>query len=757
MRVKLVFETPLPKRCCWYEISDTEQQYNSIRDLEASIMQAFELETQGPYGFNLSLDAFELLPSGTIFGLLRENDTICVKPRLIDDKIEGKIADQAQEKVVVNKVSKKSFVTPPELNKRKHQASREEGEFKRNDLQTKKRKTGSSSSSDSSTNDERTSESDTSSRTSSDPDNNKRSKNKKFKINSGGKNITTGKQKSLINSKKIKKNKTKKESSSEDSDSSSDSSSTSCKSERDTVTNDDIQAKRILRASTTNESNATRLKITPQNMAEPELKNVDNVDQMHLKMELGGNVLNEAQESSSVMNSPSVQSKFSANGDPSEYTKEYYGNLEIKPPLSLSSTSNKKKGYLQGMLALTPNHVRFANEEKGNNKTLPNGKFSEERPKETDNISLAFQSPQDVPPGRAIVTRVDIQQAAKKRKTRKKKKGQHNAQQNLIHEQGYSEKIVESHGVISEEIKKFDQGDIIDYTQLELYGNCPRVGDTIAYKILELSASFTPELSDYKESNILAFDALQGLVKLKPNPKNQPSNDSERPLNKFELKGLEDEFLIEGQERGMNIQTHHWSELREVRRKAKSFIPLKMTEHTEDKKSTRKRKAAVNTKEEIERKTTPKRAAKTKTEEAKAAAAAASASTSSVPKTKKKKTEKKEEDEIANTVTLPKQKEFLANAKNLKVVIYKSANEEQEEDETKDEESEDKKGIKNGSESLEDSLFTLNAEPHKHSTGSYGWTASHTKAKIKVEIDGKEVELPVTINFNITVHNSSKK
>nr|CAG8456251.1 2744_t:CDS:2 [Entrophospora candida] len=41
-------------------------------------------------------------------------------------------------------------------------------------------------------------------------------------------------------------------------------------------------------------------------------------------------------------------------------------------------------------------------------------------------------------------------------------------------------------------------------------------------------------------------------------------------------------------------------------------------------------------------------------------------------------------------------------------------------------------------------------------SSGYGWTASLPNSRIKVEINGEEVELPVTINFNVSVQGSKK-
>ncbi|CAG8526066.1 10184_t:CDS:2, partial [Scutellospora calospora] len=180
------------------------------------------------------------------------------------------------------------------------------------------------------------------------------------------------------------------------------------------------------------------------------------------------------------------------------------------------------------------------------------------------------------------------------------------------------------------------------------------------------------------------------------------------------------------------------------------------TEVSEDKKTTpRKRK----TEETVERKTNPRRAAKTKAEEAKAAATT-SASTSSTTKTKSTKKTKTEKGEGPS---LPPLKAFLANAKELKVEITQSfGKEENPNADSKVKEGEEEKepanpeAPKNGDSSSSEPLYTLMAKPQKHNTGNYGWTASIPKGKIKVDIDGSEVELPVTINFNVTVQGSKK-
>ena len=71
----------------------------------------------------------------------------------------------------------------------------------------------------------------------------------------------------------------------------------------------------------------------------------------------------------------------------------------------------------------------------------------------------------------------------------------------------------------------------------------PRIGDKIGYKILELSFDYTPEISDYKEAEVLSFDNEANIAKLylaedciKPK-----KEEDESFFRKFELPLSDDE------------------------------------------------------------------------------------------------------------------------------------------------------------------------------------------------------------------------
>ncbi|CAF0894321.1 unnamed protein product [Brachionus calyciflorus] len=55
----------------------------------------------------------------------------------------------------------------------------------------------------------------------------------------------------------------------------------------------------------------------------------------------------------------------------------------------------------------------------------------------------------------------------------------------------------------------------IDYEKFEALNTAPRVGDKIAFKILEISSNFTPEISGYKNGEVLEFDQNTNEVTLK--------------------------------------------------------------------------------------------------------------------------------------------------------------------------------------------------------------------------------------------------
>ncbi|KAE9608000.1 putative coilin domain-containing protein [Lupinus albus] len=56
----------------------------------------------------------------------------------------------------------------------------------------------------------------------------------------------------------------------------------------------------------------------------------------------------------------------------------------------------------------------------------------------------------------------------------------------------------------------------VDFDKLTPYTSSPKEGDVIAYRLIELSASWTPELSSFRIGRILHYDAKSNMIQLEP-------------------------------------------------------------------------------------------------------------------------------------------------------------------------------------------------------------------------------------------------
>ncbi|XP_072167687.1 uncharacterized protein [Diadema setosum] len=73
-----------------------------------------------------------------------------------------------------------------------------------------------------------------------------------------------------------------------------------------------------------------------------------------------------------------------------------------------------------------------------------------------------------------------------------------------------------------------------DYSSFPPLLGAPRTGDTIAYKILELSSIYTPEVSAFKEGEVITFDHATSTIQLRLSPQSavlEPRRDG----GKFEM------------------------------------------------------------------------------------------------------------------------------------------------------------------------------------------------------------------------------
>ncbi|RUS21915.1 hypothetical protein BC937DRAFT_91053 [Endogone sp. FLAS-F59071] len=119
-----------------------------------------------------------------------------------------------------------------------------------------------------------------------------------------------------------------------------------------------------------------------------------------------------------------------------------------------------------------------------------------------------------------------------------------------------------------------------DYNKMENFVGAPMAGDVIAYKVLEMSALYTPEISDFKEATLQSFDPNTNTATLRLLHASAPAIGAELELDpdtglpqrrRFELddETLRDEFLIvdvAGTEGVGDVVVVNWTDLIDVRR-----------------------------------------------------------------------------------------------------------------------------------------------------------------------------------------------
>ncbi|KAJ3139164.1 hypothetical protein HDU90_000527 [Geranomyces variabilis] len=86
-----------------------------------------------------------------------------------------------------------------------------------------------------------------------------------------------------------------------------------------------------------------------------------------------------------------------------------------------------------------------------------------------------------------------------------------------------------------------------DYESMPLFTNRPVVGQVLVYKLLELSQSCTPEISDYKEATVIAYDNKRSLITLQPvlDSCDAHGNTDSDAMSRL-LPASDDEWVVEG-------------------------------------------------------------------------------------------------------------------------------------------------------------------------------------------------------------------
>jgi hypothetical protein len=143
--------------------------------------------------------------------------------------------------------------------------------------------------------------------------------------------------------------------------------------------------------------------------------------------------------------------------------------LVIRPPLSLSASANKKKGFVKEMLAVKPKHVRFGIDEPIEEI------FDTDKPSKSDEIEPALPAP-----GRLINTYVNFERKIKGKKNGKVSDGKRKVNEMLPSYETLNGGINKCNA--SNEFGEIEASGR-NYNDLSLYNGQPVVGDTIAYKV----------------------------------------------------------------------------------------------------------------------------------------------------------------------------------------------------------------------------------------------------------------------------------
>lgn len=96
------------------------------------------------------------------------------------------------------------------------------------------------------------------------------------------------------------------------------------------------------------------------------------------------------------------------------------------------------------------------------------------------------------------------------------------------------------------------ENDLTDFSSLKPLTGVPKSGDIIAYKVLEISASCTPEVSQYKVAKVISVDDSQ-MIQL------QNINSSEAHKNKFHVEIEDDDEILTNTDTQLEVCLHYSS------------------------------------------------------------------------------------------------------------------------------------------------------------------------------------------------------
>ncbi|RKP06187.1 hypothetical protein THASP1DRAFT_31994 [Thamnocephalis sphaerospora] len=553
MRIRLESVAPLVPLRCWYEVP--AQNDLTIHQLLQQIAQDFGLATSGKSTLALELDGFRLLPSGRAGGLLRENDLL---------RVISLVRDEASSKTttVAGKTAKRS---------RSVYARACAEDTSDSSLRASKRRTHTAAS--------------------------KRLHAKAEKPTLPDTDASSAQEASQTDSTSESSSESSAESSAESSTSSSESSSESSSSESENDSDsDDSSASDSDSSSAPSEvaiANDTSKAEAAKSMAKqdavtdstltPPGKGTSATHRRNMRRKLARQRAHEA--SSTLKEGQCAPAKERATDDATENALhvrvQKTAVQAISPHVLAASNKNKSKAFAKKMSGAVRTHVHF-------DQTLND----EASPSQNSNLNEehAVQASGDIlqSPPRLVVTAVEFHgvrpsaswhqyrtepipmsptpeakpdgdEIRSPQKRRGKAKKQRNTDADAQPEITVANQATAAKDVATADMsagKSTDKVEVAnvmrkrDYASYESLTSLPQEGQVIAFKMLEMSADYSPEISDYKEATVLAYNPVMDQVTLRlaacPAPV-QLDPDEEVCPRRFEMQLDDDEYVIEGQ------------------------------------------------------------------------------------------------------------------------------------------------------------------------------------------------------------------
>ncbi|ORX96737.1 hypothetical protein K493DRAFT_314373 [Basidiobolus meristosporus CBS 931.73] len=519
MRVRLSFDPSLLALRCWYEIPAENSQNPfrpaRIQELLSLLVTDFELQHE-PQSLLLEIDGYELLPSGSVNGLIKENDLLCVRSRDLNSSVVPLKRDLAPVDKLASPVGKKS----PKSKTSTTSPSCKDAKAKRKSEDTVKSEKSSKSES-----------------------------RKRRKVEELPKSPKKKEKKIKKVLEKVKDKIKKVKSNSKDDKPKG----TESKAVEKPIASADFPFKPEIGILEPPVRRWIQSPISTLNILSAPVSDSVLSDGMTLTQSRNARKRKKRQMRSLERNMMKQDPNRASETAPLDEPPEFYANP------SASLVKNKKKGFLKEMLNTSRQHFRFEQPVEVEMEAGAGAESGDIAQYVDSGVTATPQNDSSQPvvlsPPRVYHSTVELgfngnQSSRKNRKKtpRTPLQREPSSQESPLKKEPSSQ---ETPPCASPVVAVLPDNGPRNYSIMEPLLS-PRAGDLIAYKILEMTASYTPEISDYKEATVLSFDHSSNSITLKLTPDALQVNQGEWDgisARKFELQPeSDDEYIVEGQQ-----------------------------------------------------------------------------------------------------------------------------------------------------------------------------------------------------------------